>query len=295
MQVADRCRLDVELARTFLAVVETGSFSECCRPDQRHPIHRQHPRSGRWNGRSASCLFETWQERLQPDRRGAAFPAARAGHRAHLDPGRSWNVARSRACGHGGWRSGRCPAFGTVSFPSHFPAFTMRLPQVAIKATSATSDNLSRQLADGQHRTGCRLSPAKRRRPGRGEPVRRRIRPGQQRQGHDVGSAGPGLCPDRLGAGIPRRPCAKLPRHENAQAAAWAGHDEPSVSWESPASGYFPRRIVEPEVRRGWLRVIDHAPTFAYAAYAMYNSGQPTPFVEEAAHYLRQVAHAQFG
>ena len=57
-----------------------------------------------------------------------------------------------------------------------------------------------------------------------------------------------------------------------------------------PASGYFPRRVVEPEIADGWLHLIEDAPRFAYAAYAVFSEAQRDDFAGQAARLLRRYA-----
>jgi len=58
----------------------------------------------------------------------------------------------------------------------------------------------------------------------------------------------------------------------------------------TPASGYFPRRSIEPEVKAGWLRVIKDAPRFSYAAYAVFSESQIDGVAGQAARLMRRYA-----
>lgn len=57
-----------------------------------------------------------------------------------------------------------------------------------------------------------------------------------------------------------------------------------------PASGYFPRRAIEPAVDAGWLRLIDDAPRFPYAAYAVFSESQSDGNAGQIARLLRAYA-----
>jgi DNA-binding transcriptional LysR family regulator len=57
-----------------------------------------------------------------------------------------------------------------------------------------------------------------------------------------------------------------------------------------PASGYFPRRSIEAEVQAGWLHLIDDAPRFTYAAYAVYGESQSDGIAGQTAQLLRRYA-----
>ena len=57
-----------------------------------------------------------------------------------------------------------------------------------------------------------------------------------------------------------------------------------------PASGYFPRRSIEPEVEAGWLHFIEDAPRFAYSAYAVFSESQSDGIAGQAAQLLRRYA-----
>lgn len=59
---------------------------------------------------------------------------------------------------------------------------------------------------------------------------------------------------------------------------------------KTPASGYFPRRSIEPEVKAGWVRVIKDAPRFAYAAYAVFSESQIDGVAGQAAQLMRRFA-----
>ena len=58
----------------------------------------------------------------------------------------------------------------------------------------------------------------------------------------------------------------------------------------APASGYFPRRSVAPEVEAGWLHLIEDAPRFAYSAYAVFSESQFEGIAGKAARVLRKYA-----
>jgi len=60
----------------------------------------------------------------------------------------------------------------------------------------------------------------------------------------------------------------------------------------TPASGYFPRRIVETGIKEGSLLLIDNAPRFAYAAHAVFNKAQGDSFPAQAAEYLQEFARS---
>ena len=57
-----------------------------------------------------------------------------------------------------------------------------------------------------------------------------------------------------------------------------------------PASGYFPRRIVAAEIAQGWLRLIEDAPRFGYAAYAV--TGEADGPSVEVAQAIKEFARA---
>lgn len=59
-----------------------------------------------------------------------------------------------------------------------------------------------------------------------------------------------------------------------------------------PASGYFPLRSVEPLLGSGPLRVIEGAPRFAYSVFAAYNDLPQGGLASDAAQFLRRHAVA---
>jgi DNA-binding transcriptional LysR family regulator len=58
----------------------------------------------------------------------------------------------------------------------------------------------------------------------------------------------------------------------------------------TPASGYFPRRIVETGIKAGSLFLVDGAPRFAYAAHAVFNKEQGDSFPGQTAKLLQEFA-----
>jgi DNA-binding transcriptional LysR family regulator len=62
----------------------------------------------------------------------------------------------------------------------------------------------------------------------------------------------------------------------------------------APAAGYFPSRLITQEAKAARLRLIEDAPRFAYAAYAVTNDTDPDGYVGQAASILRTFAKTSF-
>jgi DNA-binding transcriptional LysR family regulator len=60
----------------------------------------------------------------------------------------------------------------------------------------------------------------------------------------------------------------------------------------TPSSGYFPRRIVQPSIEAGLLYPVNNAPRFAYAAHAVFNHEQRDGFPGHAAQHLQAFARS---
>jgi DNA-binding transcriptional LysR family regulator len=59
-----------------------------------------------------------------------------------------------------------------------------------------------------------------------------------------------------------------------------------------PAAGYFPKRVIKRELEEGWLALAEAAPRFAYAAYAVFDESEADGLPGQAAQQLRSLAES---
>lgn len=278
--------MDIQLARTFLAIVETGSFQEAA--------ERVHVTQSTVSMRVRSLEEQLGQTLFLRGKSGAALTQAGAKfHRHALTLVRVWEQAKLDAA----LPAGASVALAIGAQLSLWDGFLVEwigrmrqaAPDVALKAELAAAATLIGRMTDGALDIAVVYAP-------------------QQR---------PGFLVERLfdeelvlatsasdGAGVEDAAYVFVdwgPDFAADHALAFSTRPTPSLRLgigtlglqyllARPASGYFPRRAVAPEIARGALRLVEDAPRFRYPVYALVAEAAPEPAAGQALALLRSMA-----
>ncbi len=284
--------MDIELARTFLAVVESGSFREAA--DNLHVTQS-----------TVSTRVQTLEAQLgrpvfERSKTGAALtPAGRHFQRHANALVRTWTQARLDA----GLPDEVETALEIGAVPSLWDGFLIgavfelmkALPTVAIRASLATSDVLAQQLDEGRLDLAVIYQP--RNTTGltvfqlfEDEFVLVSSNPdplaGPLDENYVLIDWGPEFRADHL---------LNLPHLAAPALQLGIGTLGLQYLRDVPAAGYFPRRVIAQELQAGWLRFIDDAPRFAYSAYAVIGDESKDSYAGQAARFLRTFSKQKFG
>lgn len=279
--------MDVELARTFLAVVETGSFFNAA--------GKVNVTQSTVSMRIRSLEQQLGQPVFERSKAGATMTAAGRNFQRHATTlVRTWTQAKLDAALPEALESvlevGAPPSLWDGFLIDAIPALKTEIPNLAIKASLATSDTLGPQLNEGTLDLAVMYRPQ-----------------------NTSGLAVEQLFEDEFVLVSSDSDTGTDPFGENYVLIDWgfefrAHHllnfpqfTTPSLQlglgtlglqylWTTPASGYFPRRSVAPEVEAGWLHLIEDAPHFAYSAYAVFSESQSDSVAGKAARLLRNYA-----
>jgi len=279
--------MDIELARTFLAVVETGSFFNAA--------GKVNVTQSTVSMRIRSLEQQLGQPVFERSKTGATMTAAGRNFQRHATTlVRTWTQAKLDAALPVALESvlevGAPPSLWDGFLIDAIPALKAEIPNLAIKASLATSDTLGPQLNEGTLDLAVMYRPQ-----------------------NTSGLAVEQLFEDEFVLVSSDRDTGTDPFGENYVLIDWgfefrAHHllnfpqfTTPSLQLglgtlglqylrTAPASGYFPRRSVAPEVEAGWLHLIEDAPRFAYSAYAVFSESQSDSIAGKAARVLRKYA-----
>lgn len=279
--------MDVELARTFLAVVETGSFFNAA--------DKVHVTQSTVSMRIRSLEQQLGRPVFERSKTGATMtPAGRNFQRHATTLVRTWTQAKLDAALPATLDSvleiGAAPSLWDGFLIDAIPTLKAKIPNLAINASLATSDTLGPQLNEGMLDLAVMYRP-------------------QNTSGLAVEllfedefvlvSSDKDTSADPFGAnyvlidwGFEFRAhhLLNFPQFTTPSLQLGIGTLGLQYLRTVPASGYFPRRAVEPEVQAGWLHLIDDAPRFAYAAYAVFSESQCDEVAGKAARLLRRYA-----
>lgn len=279
--------MDIELARTFLAVVETGSFFNAA--------GKVNVTQSTVSMRIRALEQQLGQPVFERSKTGAIMTAAGRNFQIHATTlVRTWTQAKLDAALPAALESvlevGAPPSLWDGFLIDAIPALKTEIPNLAIKASLATSDTLGPQLNEGTLDLAIMYRPQ-----------------------NTSGLAVEQLFEDEFVLVSSDSDTGTDPFGENYVLIDWgfefrAHHllnfpqfTTPSLQLglgtlglqylrTAPASGYFPRRSVAPEVEAGWLRLIKDAPRFAYSAYAVFSESQSDGIAGKAARLLRGYA-----
>lgn len=281
--------MNVELARTFLAVFDTGSFV--------HAAERIYVTQSTVSMRIKSLEQQLGKVLFERKKAGAVPTPAGNQFRKHAAAMvRVWEQARLEISLPQGFHG----AFTIGGHYSLWEGFLMdwlsrmrkRTPGIAIRTQMAFSDALMHRLIDGTLDLGVMYTP-------------------QSRPGFEVEM----LFKDELmlvssEQRPPRRPGKNYifidwgPEFQADHGRYFPGLSIPGLYMElrslglsyllaNPASGYFPRRLVEPHLKDGRLREVPDAPAFEYPAYVVYPTDGDPAVLQPALRTLRWTAARQ--
>jgi DNA-binding transcriptional LysR family regulator len=276
--------MDIELARTFLAVVETGSFLSAA--------DKVHVTQSTVSMRIRSLEQQLGRPVFERSKTGATVTTAGLHFQKHATTlVRIWAQAKLDAALPATMDSvleiGAAPSLWDGFLIDAIPKLKAKIPNLAIKASLATSDALGPQLNEGMLDLAVMYRPQ-----------------------NTSGLAVEQLFEDEFVLVSSYSDTSIDPFGESYVLIDWgpefrADHllNFPQFTTPSlqlgigtlglqylrtvPASGYFPRRVVKPEIQAGWLHLIEDAPRFAYAAYAVFNETQSDDTAGQAARLLR--------
>lgn len=279
--------MDIELARTFLAVVDTGSFLAAS--------ERVHVTQSTVSARIRLLEQQLGRPVFVRDKSGARLTTAgrhfqrhaqalvRTWAQAKLDAGLPdrFDVSLEIGAQYSLWDGFLLPAIKPLR---------ETMPRSAIKISIGFSDTLMQKLVEGQLDLAVVYAPP--RTPGlivqqllEDEFVLVSSNPDETVDplGDDYVFVdwGPEFRADHL---------LNFPDLELPAVQIGVGTLGLQLLWSQNAAGYFPRRIVEGLADRQRLRMIDDAPRFAYAAYAVFDQAAQDDAAGQAADLLCRFA-----
>lgn len=262
--------MDIELARTFLAIVETGSFVEAAR--------RVHVTQSTVSMRVKTLEDQLGKPLFQRGKSGAALtPAGRRFHRHALALVRVWQQARLDAALPEGAEA-MLSIGAQVSLWEGFLIDGLALlrkeaPEFAIRTEVGFSDTLTNGLIDGALDIAVVYAPEMR----AGFGVERLFDEELVLVSSD---------PEVVALSGDEPPDSYVyvdwgPEFRAEQATLFPGRRTPLVQlrigsiglsylFAAPACGYFPQRLVAGPLRRGALRRVEGAPRFLCPAFAVF-------------------------
>lgn len=281
--------MDVDLARTFLAVVDTGSFVEAAK--------RIYVTQSTVSMRIKALEARLGKTLFERSKAGATMtPAGAQFHKHALAMVRVWEQARLEVSLPDGYRSAL-----TVGAPYSLwdgfllewvGRFRAKSPDIAIRTVIGYSDALMQRLVGGTLDLGVMYTP-------------------QSRPGFEVEMlfeeelvlisseprppARPGKSYIYIDWGPEFRADHSLNFPEISPPGLYMELGSLSLKYllENRASGYFPRRLLGPYLESGTLRRVPHAPAFHYPAYVVYPADGDPGLVEPIVRSLRKLASQQ--
>lgn len=279
--------MDIELARTFLAVAETGSFLEASK--------RVHVAQSTVSLRIRALEQQLGRSLFDRSKTGAALTEAGRHFQRHAQTlARTWMQAKLDAALPAGMEAvlavGAPPSLWDGFLTGALPGLRRALPEVALRASTGGADALARQFCEGS----LDLIVAYRPQAAAGLAVEQLFEDefvlvsSNPDTSADPFSAeyvlvdwGPEFRADHLLA----LPDIRTPGLQLDIGTLALQHLR-----NVPASAYFPKRLVAAELKAGSLRRVDGTPRFGYAAYAVISEGQREGHAGQAAQFLRQYA-----
>ena len=278
--------IDVEVARTFLAVIETGTFQGAA--DKVHVTQS-----------TVSARIRTLEDRLGQ----RVFARSKAGARLTSHGYHFERYARTivRAWEQGRQQAGIPETFddmlilgGQYNLWARFLSQALvemqeQMTNVAFKADAGTPLSLSRLLSEGLLDIAVLHQP------------RLRTDIAVEHLMDDdlimVTTDPKGEFEDRYvyvdwGEEYRDRHAQILPKLMEPRTTVALGFFGPSFLIASEAAGYLPRRLVETHLAKGFLFKVPDVPTIAYPVFAAYQSESDTDAIQPALQILREKAAA---
>lgn len=279
--------MDVELARTFLAVVETGSFFNAA--------GKVNVTQSTVSMRIRSLEQQLGQPVFERSKTGATMTVAGRNFQRHATTlVRTWTQARLDAALPASLDAlleiGAPPSLWDGFMLDAIPSLQTEIPHLAIKASLANSDNLGPQLNEGTLDLAVMYRPQNT----SGLAVEQLFEDQFVLVSSDKDPStdpfGEGYVLIDWGFEFRAHHLLNFPQFTTPGLQLGIGTLGLQYLRTVPASGYFPRRSIEPEVEAGWLHLIEDAPRFAYSAYAVFSESQSDGIAGQAAQLLRKYA-----
>lgn len=279
--------MDVELARTFLAVVETGSFFNAA--------GKVNVTQSTVSMRIRSLEQQLGQPVFERSKTGATLTAAGRNFQRHATTlVRTWTQAKLDAALPATLGSileiGAPPSLWDGFLIDAMPTLKAAIPNTAIKASLATSDNLGPQLNEGSLDIAVMYRPQNT----SGLAVERLFEDEFVLVSSDTDTStdpfGDNYVLIDWGFEFRTHHLLNFPQFTTPVLQLGLGTLGLQYLRTAPASGYFPRRSIEPEVKSGWLHLIEDAPRFSYAAYAVFSESQSDGIAGNTARLLQKYA-----
>lgn len=278
--------MDIDLARTFLAVVETGSFVEAA--------ERVHVTQSTVSMRIRSLEEQLGKALFERSKAGASLTAAgEQFHRHALTLVRVWEQARLEVSLPPGYEAALTVG-GQFSLWDEFllgwlSNMRRNAPQIAVRAQFGFSGALMQRLIDGSLDIGVMYAPESR--PGfavemlfEEELVLVASEPeisGMSDREYIYVDWGPEFRADHT---------LNFPELSTPGVYMELGSLGLRYLLVNNCSGYFPRRLVQTYLNTGALALDPQGPTFTYPAYAVYPSSDNGSIVELAVGELKRAA-----
>ncbi len=279
--------MDIELARTFLAVVETGTFFDAA--------NKVHVTQSTVSMRIRTLEQQLGQSVFERGKSGATLTPAgrhflkhaqvlvRTRTQAKLDASLPAAMTAALAIG-------AAPSLWDGYLTDALPKLMTLMPDVAIKASAASSATLTREIEEGGLDLAIMYEP-------------RSVSGLSAVQLFEdefvLVTSGPDALPANLGNAyilIDWGPefrayhLLNFPELDTPRLQLGIGTLGLQYLRSIPAAGYFPKRVIEPELEGGWLKLVKAAPRFAYAAYAVFDESEGDGLPAQAASELRAAA-----
>ena len=278
--------MDIDLARTFLAVVETGSFVEAAK--------RVFVTQSTVSMRIRSLEDQLGKALFERSKAGAKLTAAGSQFQKHAHAMvRVWEQARLEVALPEGYRAALTIG-GQYSLWDGFlldwvASMRSKSPEIAIRTQLGLSDALMERLIDGTIDIGVMYTPAR-------------------RPGFEVER----LFEEKLVL-VTSEPKGEACLDHNYIYVDWGPEFQADHSLNFPdlsvpglymelgsiglqyllsnhGSGYFPERLVQPFIKKKQLKLVAESPVFSYPAYVVYPEGSDADSVHVAVKSLKDLA-----
>jgi len=280
--------MNVELARTFLAVVETGSFIEAAK--------RVFVTQSTVSMRIKALEDQLGKPLFERSKAGAVLtPAGTHFHKHALAMVRVWQQARLEVSLPAGYHAALTVG-GQYSLWDGFlldwlARMRARAPELALRTQAAFSDVLMQRLVQGTIDIGVMYTPQSR--PGFGVEMlfeEELVLVSSERRPHKP----PGKSYIYIDWGPEFQADHSLNFPDLSTPGLYMELGSLSLSYlqHKPASGYFPKRLVMPYIDGGKLKLVPHAPVFHYPAYVVYASNSDRDALDLALTTMKKVAAA---
>lgn len=276
--------IDVEAARTFLAIVETGTF--------RLAAEKVFVTQSTVSARIKTLEEQLGQTVFDRGRNGARLtPSGRQFERFARAIVRAWEQGRQQA-GLPAEFAERLVIGGQHNLwnrflPTWLRAMADALPYVAFSTIAGTTLSLSRRLSEGSLDIAVLHQPRYR--------TDIEIEPLMQDELILVTTDPSGSYADRYvfvdwGEEFGAFHAQAMPDLCDARISTSIGFSGARLLIALEGAGYMPRRLVSPHIQSGFLFEVEDAPRFNYPIYVAYQADTPSRVYEPALRLLRKIA-----